>query len=132
MMTNRSLVPGSQSSRRIPLWDIMVTGVCLVLTFATAVLLAMATGGFVMAGDSCAPDSPCLDEVGRGMDVSLLGMLTVLLIGLGCVITATLTRRTRLFVWALATLVLLPFPFAVGAGIANDAMKLSTVAPSGP
>ncbi|MRH89256.1 hypothetical protein GFY24_17680 [Nocardia sp. SYP-A9097] len=104
---------------------------CLVLDFVTAMGLALFTGMFAMAGDSCAPDSPCMGQVGHGIAISLLGILAVLVIGLGCVIVAAISR-TRLFIWALATLLLLPVPFAIGSNIANHASELSTVGPSHP
>ncbi|MGV9836533.1 hypothetical protein ACWDUL_20425 [Nocardia niigatensis] len=89
-----------------------------------AIFLAMLAGMFVMAGDSCAPSSPCMNEVGYGINISLLGMAAVLVAGLVCVIVAAITR-TRLFIWALATLLLVPVPVFVGSNIANHAMQLS-------
>ncbi|MCU1647156.1 MAG: hypothetical protein JWN03_7431 [Nocardia sp.] len=132
MTTTCALEPSSQTSRRrIPVWDRVITGVCLVLAFVTAIWLTMLTGMLAMAGDPCAPDSPCTDQVGHGITVSLLGMLAVLVIGLGCVIIAAITR-TRLFIWALATLLLLPVPVVIGSNIADHASQLSTVGPSHP
>ncbi|MFE3985049.1 hypothetical protein ACFXPR_11255 [Nocardia tengchongensis] len=122
-------VAGSQARcRQTPGWDGAVTAVIIVLALLLATFLMMATGMFAMAGDSCAPGSPCLDEVGRGIEVSLVGMAAVLVIGLCCVIGAAVTRTLR-FGWALATLLLLLVPFAVGCNIANHAMQLSSVAP---
>ncbi|MET9489974.1 hypothetical protein [Nocardia sp. NPDC006630] len=117
--------------RRIPEWDKGIAVLCLALAFLAAVFLMGLTGMFVMAGDSCAPGSPCMDEVGRGINVSLLGMGAVLVIGLGCVIIAAITR-TRLVVWALATLLLVPVPCFIGSNIANHAMHLSRTEPSLP
>ncbi|MFE3195921.1 hypothetical protein ACFXHA_43465 [Nocardia sp. NPDC059240] len=117
--------------QRIPGWDKGIAAVCLVLALMAAIFLTGVTGMFAMAGDSCAPSSPCMDEVGRGINVSLLGMGAVLVIGLGCVIIAAITR-TRLIVWALATLLLVPIPCFVGSNIANHAMQLSPTAPSQP
>ncbi len=121
-------VAGSQARRQTPGWDGAVTAVCIVLALLLAAFLMMATGMFAMAGDSCAPGSPCLDRVGNGIEVSLVGMAAVLVIGLCCVIVAAVTRTLR-FGWALATLLVLPVPFAVGCDIANHAMQLSSVGP---
>ncbi|MET8428803.1 hypothetical protein [Nocardia sp. NPDC004860] len=113
------------------MWDKGIAVLCLAVAFLLAIFLTMLTGMFVMAADSCAPTSPCMDQVGRGINVSLLGMAAVLVIGLGCVIIAAITR-TRLAIWALATLLLLPVPCAVGSDIANHAIQLNTVEPTRP
>ncbi|MEC3957116.1 hypothetical protein VMT65_29055 [Nocardia sp. CDC153] len=132
MTTTCAQVPNSQTNRRrIPMWDKVITGICLVLTVVAATYFTGLTGLLAMATDPCAPDGPCVDQVGRGIAVSLLGMLAVLVIGLSCVTIAAITR-TWLFVWALATLLLLPVPVAIGCNIANHAAQLGTVGRSHP
>ncbi|MRH93343.1 hypothetical protein GFY24_39020 [Nocardia sp. SYP-A9097] len=118
--------------RRIPKWDKVVTGVCLALVVMVAIWLMSLTAILAMGADPCEPESPCMELVGHGMQVSLLGTVAVLVIGLGCVIIAAITRRTWMFIWALATLLLLPVPLAVGSDIVKHASELSTVTPSHP
>lgn len=124
-MTSDPAPTSTTRCRRIPEWDRGIAILCLVLAFIAAAYLTALTGFFVMAGDSCSPGSPCLDEVGRGINVSLLGMGTVLVIGSGSVIVAAITR-TRMAGWALATLLLVPIPCFVGSHIADHAMELSS------
>lgn len=119
------------SRRRIPVWDKWITGVCLALTFFAAIWFAMLSGFLAMGGDPCAPGSPCMGEVGRGINVYLFGMLAVLVAGSVCMIIAAITR-TWVFIWALATLLLLPVPCVIGSNIVNHASELSTVGPSRP
>ncbi|WP_405484543.1 hypothetical protein [Nocardia sp. NBC_00511] len=102
---------------------------CLTLTFFAAIWFAMLSGFLAMGCDPCAPDSPCMGEVGRGINVYLLGMLAVLVAGSVCVIIAAITR-TWLFIWASATLLLLPVPCVIGSNIVNHASELSTVGQS--
>lgn len=115
--------------RRIPKWDKIITGICLVLTFILTINVTMFIGMLAMGSDPCEPHSPCTDQVGRGMQIAALGTVAVLVIGLGCMIVAAITR-TWVFIWALATLLLLPAPLAVGSNIVNHASELSTVGPS--
>ncbi|MEV6071990.1 hypothetical protein AB0L82_36080 [Nocardia sp. NPDC052001] len=132
MTTTGSPVPNSRIIRTpIPVWDKVITGVCLTLTVVAAIWFSMLSGFLAMGGDPCAPGSPCLDEVGRGFHIYQLGMLTILVTGSIAVLIAAITR-TRLFIWALATLLLLPVPCAIGSNIVDHASELSTVAPSRP
>ncbi|MEV6773389.1 hypothetical protein AB0N05_32630 [Nocardia sp. NPDC051030] len=130
MTTTSAPAPSLPTLRRpIPKWDKGIAILCLVLAFMTAIFLTGLTGMFVMAGDSCAPTSPCMDEVGRGINISLLGMVGTLVIGSVCMLIAAITR-TRLAIWAVATLLLVPVPSFIGGNIANHAMQLSHTAPS--
>ncbi|MEV4123991.1 hypothetical protein [Nocardia sp. NPDC049707] len=60
-----------------------------------------------------------MDEVGRGINVSLLGMAAVWWPDWSA------WSLQRLFIWALATLLLVPVPCFVGSNITNHAMQLS-------
>ncbi|MEV6071830.1 hypothetical protein AB0L82_35275 [Nocardia sp. NPDC052001] len=123
--------PSHPRRRRIPLWDTVITGACLALALAAAIWFALLSGFLAMGGDPCAPGSPCMDEVGRGIQVYLLGMLAVMVIGPAAVIVAAITR-TWMFIWALATVLLLPVPCVIGSTIVNHASELSTVGPARP
>ncbi|QVI20909.1 hypothetical protein KHQ06_33320 [Nocardia tengchongensis] len=132
MTTTSAQDPSSQTRRRqIPLWDKVVTGVCLAVAVVVAIVLALATAVLSTAADRCKPGSSCMDQVDHGIHVSLLGTAAILVIGLSCVIIARITR-TWLFIWAVATLVLLPVPSVIGSNIVKHASELSTVGPSRP
>ncbi|MFE3257052.1 hypothetical protein [Nocardia sp. NPDC059229] len=118
-------------SRRIPKWDKVITGLCLVLAFATAIWLTLATVIESLAVEQCKHDSSCVDQVDHGINVSISGTVAVLVIGLVCVIIAGITR-TWLFIWALATLLLLPVPGVIGSDIVKHATEHGTIEPSRP
>lgn len=127
MTTTSAPVPSAHIYRRlIHVWDKVVTGVCLALVVVVTIWLMPLTAMLAMGGDPCEPQSPCMDQVDHGMHVALLGTVAVLVIGVGCMIVAAVTR-TWIFIWALATLLLLPVPLAVGSDIVKHASQISTV-----
>ncbi|MGV9832934.1 hypothetical protein ACWDUL_01835 [Nocardia niigatensis] len=131
-MTTSVKVPSSQADRqRIPTWDKVITSVCLVLAFAIAILSMLATAIGSLAAEQCQRESTCLHQVDHGINVSVSGTAAVLVIGLVGVIIATITR-TRPFIWALATLLLMPVPSVVGNDIVNHATERTTVGRSRP